>query len=102
MTVHSMQYDPAPDEQEGPVMVYCDLIGEDIVMFTISEIEDGADRIQSLETPTLTFKCNREVGGSIRFTFRTLDPVEALVLRGQIIICLEFTKVKAEKPQKVY
>ena len=102
MIVRSIHYEPDNNDSIGPYLLYCDLIGDDIGIFGVTT-SDGANNIPSpIPTPQLYFKLQRPIQGSVTFTVRTNNPPTTFSLQGYMAIALEFVKLKAEHPQKVY
>ena len=102
MIVHTIHYGPNNADQLGPYLIYCDIVGYDIGIFGVTST-DGVNRIPSpIPTPKLYFKLQKTIQGSITFVVRTNNPIATFNLQGYMTLALEFIKLKAEHPQKVF
>jgi len=101
MIIHTIHYEPSNNDAQGPYMLYCDLIGSDIGIFGVTSTDAVHNIPSPIPTPKLYFKLGRPVNGTVTFQIRTTNPVQTYNLAGEMTICLEFVKLKAEKPQLV-
>ncbi len=108
MIVHAINYIPNevsdPPDSTGIYFLYTNIVGENIGMFSIEAPSDGWLEQNPIPTPKLYFKINKPIQGSYEFQFRqtTVNGFETVTMYGEIGITLEFIKLKAEKPQKIY
>ena len=102
MIVHTIHYEPNNADALGPYLLYCDLVGNDIGMFVVTSADAVHNIPSPIPTPKLYFELKKPVIGAVTFQIRTINPVQNWSLLGYMLICIEFVKLKAEKPQKIY
>lgn len=104
MKVHSIMYSPVAADDVGPYFIYSDIVSKDIGSFIVQA--NGVNKISSaMNTANIEYKLGNSVNGNFSFTCRisTVDGYHRTYnLGGYIVICLEFIKYKANKPEKVY
>jgi hypothetical protein len=103
MIVRGINYSPASTDTVDAYLLWSDLVGDFIGSFVINQ-QNATPTVQATTTALgQYFKVGRPVTGDMLTRIMTnVVGNGALHIAGRICIHLDFVKLKAEKPQKVY
>lgn len=106
MIVRNISYLPFDADDKGTYVIETNLLGGEYignfnVCPNVNELTIG--RYPYIASPNLIFKLRKPVNGFYTFTILNTPILKNQVaLTGKLVISVDFVKLKAEKPQKVY